>query len=231
MAHNGPNAEQSMSEGKSSTRLQILSTEHWSLLATRSLTYSESFSRVGMFFTVLTGAVISLALLAQVEHFSQAFTGVALLIMSVVFFVGLATLGRLSALNREDVHWIAAMNRLRHAYLEMHPDLEPYFFASSHDDFKGILATMAIGTVPGRRIVSDLVHAATTLPAVLGVIVDVVASVIAALAAASFGATEGVAILVGALTFLVMATLFGFLGQRSFMKFASELGARFPTET
>ena len=46
-------------------RLQILSTEHWSLLATRSLTWNESFSRSSMFLSALSGAVVALALVAQ----------------------------------------------------------------------------------------------------------------------------------------------------------------------
>ena len=37
-------------------RLQILATEHWSLLATRSMGYQESFSRAAMFLSVLSGA-------------------------------------------------------------------------------------------------------------------------------------------------------------------------------
>jgi hypothetical protein len=230
MAHKEPVGHQgrSMAEGSAGARLQILATEHWSLLATRSLTYSEGFSRVGMFFTVLTGAVIALALLAQAEHFNQAFVSVALLILSVVFIIGLATLGRLSALNREDVLWVAAMNRLRHAYLEMDPDLAPYFYTDTHDDIKGTLATMGLAP-PGRRIVSDLAHGSTTLPAMLAVIVEVVAGVLGALTAAELGTGEGVAILVGAGTFLVMATLVGVLMQRSFMAFASGLQARFPS--
>jgi VIT1/CCC1 family predicted Fe2+/Mn2+ transporter len=57
----------------SSGRLQVLATEHWSLLATRSLTYMESFNRVSMFLSVLTGAVVALALFAQVDHFHQTF--------------------------------------------------------------------------------------------------------------------------------------------------------------
>ena len=42
-------------------RLQILSTEHWSLLASRSLAWNESFSRAGMFLTTLTGSIVALA--------------------------------------------------------------------------------------------------------------------------------------------------------------------------
>lgn len=35
-------------------RLQILATEHWSLLATRSMTWNEMFTRASMFLTVLS---------------------------------------------------------------------------------------------------------------------------------------------------------------------------------
>src|SRR3984893_2867606 len=90
----------------STGRLQILSTEHWSLLATRSLTYTESFSRVSMFLAVLSGAVIALALLAQVGSLHRTFSIAPILILSVVLFVGAATVGRLTALNREDAHWV-----------------------------------------------------------------------------------------------------------------------------
>ena len=46
-------------------QLQVLSTEHWSLLASRSLAWNESFSRAGMFLSTLTGAIVALALVAQ----------------------------------------------------------------------------------------------------------------------------------------------------------------------
>ena len=38
--------------------LQILSTEHWSLLSGRSLAYNEAFSRAGMFLTFLSATLI-----------------------------------------------------------------------------------------------------------------------------------------------------------------------------
>ncbi|MDQ6691592.1 MAG: hypothetical protein M3Z13_02380, partial [Candidatus Dormibacteraeota bacterium] len=121
------------------TRMQILSTEHWSLLATRSLGYSESLSRVSMFLSVLSGAIISLALIAQSGRLGQTFVVAAILLLSVVVFVGLATIGRITAVNRTDLSSVAGMNRIRHAYLEMHPDLEPYFVASPYDDFRGLM--------------------------------------------------------------------------------------------
>src|SRR5262245_863145 len=45
-------------------RAQILATEHWSLLATRSMTWNEIFSRASMFMTVLSAAVVALAVVA-----------------------------------------------------------------------------------------------------------------------------------------------------------------------
>ncbi|HEY4748751.1 MAG TPA: hypothetical protein VIH38_14345, partial [Steroidobacteraceae bacterium] len=69
-------------------RLQILSTEHWSLLASRSLAWNESFSRAGMFLTTLTGAIVALALVAQASAFGEAFTLFALVILPVVLFIG-----------------------------------------------------------------------------------------------------------------------------------------------
>jgi hypothetical protein len=66
------------------TRLQILATEHWSLLATRSLTYTESLGRVTMFLGILSGAVIALALVAQADRFGMTFILIAILTLSVV---------------------------------------------------------------------------------------------------------------------------------------------------
>ncbi len=86
-----------------SQRLQILATEHWSMLATRSLSWSESFSRAGMFLTVLSGAVVALALVAQATSFSGGFVLFAVLLLPVVLVMGGATFVRLVEINNEDV--------------------------------------------------------------------------------------------------------------------------------
>src|SRR4051812_1168691 len=108
-------------------RLQILSTEHWSLLASRSLAWNESFSRAGMFLTTLSGALVALALIAQATDFGSGFILSALIILPVVLFIGVATVVRLGDSNYHDAICIVGMNRIRHAYLELAPDLEPYF--------------------------------------------------------------------------------------------------------
>jgi hypothetical protein len=45
--------------------VEILTTEHWSLLSTRTLGYQEVFGRTSIFVAILSAAVIALALLAQ----------------------------------------------------------------------------------------------------------------------------------------------------------------------
>lgn len=90
----------------------MLATEHWSLLATRSLTYSEIFSRVTMFLAILSGSVIALALIAQADQFGPTFESIAILILAVVLAAGILTHARLRALNRDDVRWVIGMNRL-----------------------------------------------------------------------------------------------------------------------
>src|SRR5919108_3380261 len=183
---------------KDSEVIQILATEHWSLLATRALTYQESLGRVNMFLGVLSGAVIALALIAQADHFGPTFITVAIFMLAVVFFVGVATVGRLLMLNRDDYRWVLAMNRLRHAYLEMHPELEPNFSTSPYDDVHGALQTL--GIEPGVRL-GSLFHGFVTLPGMLAVIVAAVGGAIGGLAAAGFGAPPAGVLLAGAAVF------------------------------
>jgi hypothetical protein len=211
----------------SSGRLQVLATEHWSLLATRSLTYMESFSRVSMFLTVLTGAVVALALFAQVGH--ETFLMAALLILTVVLFVGLVTIGRVNRLNRENFILVAGMNRLRHAYLEAYPDVEPYFVAASHDDLRGFALTMNLPDLskPSSPVAS-LALGFQSLPAMVGIIVCVIAGLLGGLIAAAFGASTTISVVVAAVIFALSNVLLAVAVQGAFFKFVRSVPARFP---
>jgi len=48
--------------------LQILTTEHWSLLSSRGYGYTESMGRVSTFIAALSGAVVALALVADADE-------------------------------------------------------------------------------------------------------------------------------------------------------------------
>ena len=112
--------------------LDILTTEHWSLLSTRTLGYQEMFGRATIFVGVLSGAIVGLALLAQATHFGRETLAFALVLFSVSLFIGIATFVRSVAINYEDARWVAGMTLLRSAYLQMVPELKP-FFVSPHE--------------------------------------------------------------------------------------------------
>ena len=71
--------------------------------------------------------------------------------LPVALFVGLATFTRLDEVNIEDALWVAAMNRIRHAYLEISPRLEPYFITGSTDDPVGVREDASGSTGPATR--------------------------------------------------------------------------------
>jgi hypothetical protein len=157
-------------------RLQILSTEHWSLLASRSLAWNETFSRAGMYLSVLSGAMVALGLIAGVSGFEDAFFAFAFVLLPVVLFVGIGTWLRMGASNYHDAVTVAGMNRIRAAYLEIAPELEPYFVMGTHDDARGIGITMAL---PPATPTAIFVISAT--PFVVMVLNSVVAGAILAL--------------------------------------------------
>lgn len=207
-------------------RLQILSTEHWSLLATRSMAWNESFSRSSMFLSLLSGAIVALALVAQASAFGSSFVLFALLLLPVVLFVGLATYVRLVQVNSEDVVWVVGMNRLRHAYLQIAPELEPYFTTGWHDDTRGLLLTVAADPDAIR-----FVHGFVTTPSVVGVIDAVLAAILAAIAVLQAGAGLGAALIVGGTMFFAAVALLMSYQWRSFKRTVATLSPRFPSDT
>lgn len=213
------------------TRVQILATEHWSLLSHRSLTYTESLARVNIFLAILSGGVVALALIAQVDRFGPTFTVVAIPVLLVVLFTGLGTISRLTTLNRDDYRWVLGMNRLRHGYLQMYPDLEPYFITGFTDDLPGALRTLGIDPRASRQLGSVFRHLPNTLPGMLSTIVAAVAAAIVALIGQTFRLPFLAVALLALAGFLVTLGLLILRGRRSVRAVNPGLEPRFPTET
>src|SRR3989454_5062762 len=201
----GPGEAAPTEEASPSMRLQILSTEHWSLLASRSLAWNESFSRAGMFLTTLTGAIVALALVAQASAFGEGFTLFALVILPIVLFIGLATSIRLRASNYHEALCVIGMNRIRAAYLQLAPDLERYFVMSAHDDFPGIGVTMAVPPGGGRGFWLAQMLAGT--PTVVAILNAVLVGAILAIGAVRLGGSSATALLVGGAGFVLGVAL------------------------
>jgi hypothetical protein len=204
--------------------LQILTTEHWSLLAARSLVYTEAMSRASIFIAALGASVVALALVAQATDFGTGFYAFALVLLPVVYFLGNATLIRLAQVTREDALWVRGMNRIRHAYLELAPELEPYFVTSKYDDEPGILLTSVAMREPPPRA-----QAFVAVPGVIAVIDSVVAGAIAGIAALALGLGTAASLALGALFFLGSLAYFAWWARLHIFKYSRDLDPLFPS--
>lgn len=215
--------------------LTILTTEHWSLLSQRSLAWTETFARAGMFLATLSAATVALALAGSVM--GEEFLVFALVILPVVLFIGLATAVRLAQANADDGLAVQGMNRIRHAYLEMVPALEPYFVTGHNDDVAGIMVTSGappelaarIGRPSIPSMVGGIVHGFVTAIGMIVIINCVVGAVFVGLVAAALGADTGGAVAAG-----LAGGLFLFVGQlvwslQSFRSSTTRLTVRFPS--
>lgn len=209
--------------------LTILTTEHWSLLSARSLVYNEAFARAGMFLTFLSASLVALALVAQGMGFDREFLLLAGIILGFDLFIGLATFGRVASASDEDLRCIAGMNRIRHAYVDIAPGVEPYFISSRYDDVAGVLSTY--GEAPDERPapLATFAHGLTTTVGMIGVITAIIAGILGAIVALLVHSEVAGAIVVGGATFVgVFGAILG-AGMRNFMRFGRRLGSRFPT--
>jgi hypothetical protein len=133
------------------------------------------------------------------------------------------------ALNRDDYRWVVGMNRLRRAYLDLHPELEPHFVTSAHDDFVGALQTLGIDITIGKAGLGSAFHGLQTLPGMLSVIVAADAGAIGALIGYAIGLPLYGVLLAGAGAFVVAAVLMGIWGSRNVRRFSPSLEPRFPS--
>jgi hypothetical protein len=140
-----------------------------------------------------------------------------------VYFLGLSTAARLSQNNYEDAVWIQGMNRIRHAYLELAPALEPYFVTSRHDDHHGLLATMAL-----RQPLSPL-QPFLSIPGVVAVVDSVVAGAIAGIAALGLDLGTGWSLALGWLAFALSLAAFVLWARREIARHVGHLVVRFPS--
>jgi hypothetical protein len=208
--------------------LQILNTEHWSLLSARSLVYNEAFARAGMFLTFLSATLVALALVANAMGFSRDFLVLATALLGLDLLIGLATIGRMMDVTLDDLRAIHGMNRIRNAYAQIAPEVLPYLITSIHDDARGVMVTYGEAAASHGWLASFL-HGLTTANSLVGIIDDLLAGAVACLLASLAGAPTPVALLVGAATFGLLFAALSQYALRTIRRFEAGLESRFPT--
>jgi hypothetical protein len=204
--------------------IAMLVTEHFTLQGARSATISDANGRTSFLLGTLSGVVVALAFVAQISGMGDTFFLFAIVMLPSLLFIGLASFERLIQLGVENIRCVVAINRIRHYYLEVAPELRPHFTLSPHDDPRGVLASL--GSLRAKARPWDIFVTNAGMVAVLDALVS---GVIAALVAWQLGlampapAIAGVVVGIGLLALLVAYLV------RSWRMAAQAVGVRFPS--
>lgn len=199
--------DEHLSDAQRSLRAQLLATEHWSLLASRSTTQSEVLTRIAIFLTLVSAGLVTLGFIGQASGFRGWFGLAALGVLLVLALLGLITMVRVFNTSDEDMMYVVAMNRLRAAYLDLDPGLGRYLYASANDDEEGIRMTYHFF---GARGATPVLGSSMML---IAVVESIVIGLLVGSATAALGAAPAIAIIVGvvvAVVAVVLAMLWGF---------------------
>lgn len=203
-------------------RAQILGAEHWSLLATRSIVWQEIFSRTGTFLTILSATMVALSLVVQAAGFEESFRTVALLVLPLVLLVGFTTYIRLLEADIEDAWLVIGMNRLRHAYVELVPDLERYLVTGHYDDEPNLLQTYSFR----RRI--GVGHLLAGSPVIVALINALISGVLVAIVCQALGGPTWLQLALGLVVACSAAVTLCAVFLRRINHFRSVYRPRFP---
>ena len=223
--HHAPVAEPSFdAKERREALVTFLTTEHFTLQTARAASIAETNSRLQLYLGVLSSSILALALIAQVAEFTRAFFVVALILFLVVFFLGLATIGRLGQTWLEWFHAGQGMSRIRRYFVDVAPEAERYLILPAHDDPWSTLRGAGIRGM-------SWTQGFYTAFAIIAVINSVVAGAIGALVGALFAdGSIVVSSVAGGATFLGAGVASSRFGARRFRRNVGEADIRFPAE-
>jgi hypothetical protein len=204
----------------------LLAAEHWSLLAARSLIWSEAQSRATVILTLLSASIIALALVADATGFGAETTALALVLLPVMFMLGIAAYARLVQINAEEFQLVMAMNRLRRAYLTLEPGLERYLTTGHHDDERGVFVTYMVDRPTTRRTL--WVYFLVNTPSIVATVDAALAAAIVVLGLQAADAPKALGATGGAAAFLLVWGMLFRLQRKTLRPFRHE-APRFPT--
>lgn len=205
---------------------QALSAEYSLLTSALSTAWSASLTRTSIFIFTLSSAGIALGFAAQGGIDRGPFRGLALVVLPVILFLGIATFVRLVQLQRESIVYLTGLNRIRHFLQEWAPSSRPYFVLPPYDDAAAIFRSpgSGMGRHPPRN---TLLHMVVQTQGVVGVITAAVAAAFGWLGAAP--ASAAVAAVLAAVAFVgTLAVLLAYW-QRSLAELRNSIRPIHPT--
>jgi len=203
--------------------VQILTTEHFTLQSARGNVIAETNGRLAIYLGTLSSALIALAFVGQISRLGEAFRVFALILLPTLLVLGLATAGRLLQSNRQELLYAVGINRVRHFYVELVPELGDYFVQSVHDDWDGSLLSM--GLLPQAHMQQWV-----SVPVLVAALNALVAGVLAGLLISWVGAVAlPVAVAGGVAVGFVVLQVEAALGSRAISRLQRFVTPRFPS--
>lgn len=126
----------------------IVTAEQVTLQAAQGQEVADINGRTTLYIGAISGALVALALVAQLSHVGTTFFVFSLVLFPSLVFMGIVTFERTIQSTYAIITYARGMSRLRHLYLGATPQLEPYFILSSRDDSASI--TSSVGITPSR---------------------------------------------------------------------------------
>ncbi len=166
----------SMSDENRQLAVSFMTTEHFTLQTARGTT-SEANGRSTLYLSTLSSALVALGFVAQTSAFGRAFGLFALLVLPPIAFLGVITFQRAIQSGMEDAFYAQGLVRIRSLYVELVPEMRPYFIQSTDERIGGV---MPEAVANGRWQLVLTVGAAIAvvncvlLGAIFGIVVDLV---------------------------------------------------------
>ena len=179
--------------------------------------------RTTSFFAALSGALVALALISQVETLRDVLLLAALVLAFTAANVGLITYLRLVQLLTVDSLLVIGINRVRQRYIELLPEVEGIQSLPVHDDNAGVNAHAGLGRNGGRL---DIFASA---PGMVAGVDGILIGVVGALGATLFGGPGPVAIGLGIALLVATDAVLAWYGLRVRERFWHAHPARYPT--
>ncbi|MEP7292032.1 MAG: hypothetical protein ABI835_09620 [Chloroflexota bacterium] len=204
--------------------LQFMIAEHTSLQSARSSTIFEANGRIGLYFGAISSIIVALAFIGQASDMGDAFLLFSLILLPPLFFMGLVTFGRMLDVLVEDLVYARGINRIRHYYLEIAPQMRPYFIQSANDDVWGAARNTAVNPTFYQYFL--------TASGLVSVVNGVIGGVVIALFATRFlNTAQPVTIGLGIVGFVILVALHMRAQSRRFESAYAQFDTLFPSKT
>ncbi|MDB5074267.1 MAG: hypothetical protein JWO42_446 [Chloroflexi bacterium] len=212
--------------------LTIMTTEHYNLQSARSATISESNGRASLFMGTVSSTLVALGFIGQVSRLTEAFYVFSLVLLPTLLFLGLVTFERVLQSAIEAGIYARGINRIRHLYVEMAPNLKDYFILSTSDDTGGLMQNMGLRRLRWQEYLSTAGTIAVINSIVAGVLVALVVSLLITKLAPHLSITQSLPLElgIGGAVFLVSLNTLQRYQRTEWLRSDQNLKALFPSD-